>query len=380
MNKNCYPNGWNHEVCPDPDTCWKACAIEGVPTDQWSGNYGVHVNGDSLTMNYVTRHQYGTNVGSRMYITEPSGQKYVGFNMLARELSFEADMSQAGCGLNGAIYFVEMPLDGGPNLSSGSPSTVGLGYCDAQCTNIKFIQGKAAGIEGFYETGSCCAEFDVWESNNKATQMTSHVCKNPGLTVCNDDVNCGRNGNRYKGQCDMDGADINPYRLGNHSFFGTGSNYTIDTSKPFTVKTQFITDSGTENGNLVEIKRWYVQNGKTVFGGSITDDIVAAQKKKFEEENYQATLGGLRAMGAAFKRKMVLVLSFWDDTSPAHMLWLDGVYPQGSSKPGALRGPCAADSGNPDKMRNEVPSSKVTYSKIKVTKISAIEQGNLQEE
>jgi hypothetical protein len=39
-------------------------------------------------MNYVTRHQYGTNVGSRMYISEPTGQKYLGINMLGRELSF----------------------------------------------------------------------------------------------------------------------------------------------------------------------------------------------------------------------------------------------------------------------------------------------------
>lgn len=85
MNKNCYPSTtWNKEVCPDPDTCWKACAIEGIPTDQWSGNYGVHVSGDTLTMNYVTHHQYGTNVGSRMYITEASGQKYLGINMLGR--------------------------------------------------------------------------------------------------------------------------------------------------------------------------------------------------------------------------------------------------------------------------------------------------------
>jgi cellulose 1,4-beta-cellobiosidase len=78
----------------------------------------------------------------------------------------------------------------------------------------------------------------------------------------------------------------------------------------------------------------------------------------------------MRAMGEAFKRKMVLVLSFWDDTSPARMLWLDGVYPQGSTKTGAERGPCAADSGNPDRMRNEVPYSKVTYSKIKITKLA----------
>jgi cellulose 1,4-beta-cellobiosidase len=81
----------------------------------------------------------------------------------------------------------------------------------------------------------------------------------------------------------------------------------------------------------------------------------------------------MKAMGEAFKRKMVLVLSIWDDTSPAHMLWLDGVYPQGSTKPGAVRGPCPADSGNPDKMRTEVPNSRVTYSKIKITKLTAVE-------
>jgi cellulose 1,4-beta-cellobiosidase len=55
------------------------------------------------------------------------------------------------------------------------------------------------------------------------------------------------------------------------------------------------------------------------------------------------------------------------------MLWLDGVYPQGSTKPGAVRGPCPADSGNPDKMRTEVPNSRVTYSKIKITKLTAVE-------
>lgn len=44
----------------------------------------MHVSGDSLTMDYVTKHQYGTNVGSRMYVMEPSGQKYTGFNMLGR--------------------------------------------------------------------------------------------------------------------------------------------------------------------------------------------------------------------------------------------------------------------------------------------------------
>lgn len=41
----------------------------------------------------------------------------------------------------------------------------------------------------------------------------------------------------------MDGGDLNHWRLGNHTLFGPGSNFAIDTTKPFTVKTQFITDN-----------------------------------------------------------------------------------------------------------------------------------------
>lgn len=77
--------------------------------------------------------------------------------MLAREISFDADMSKAGCGLNGAVYFIEMQLDGGPNLKSGAPASVGLGYCDAQCPASNYINGKASNIPGFYPFGACCA-------------------------------------------------------------------------------------------------------------------------------------------------------------------------------------------------------------------------------
>jgi hypothetical protein len=42
----------------------------------------------------------------------------------------------------------------------------------------------------------------------------------------------------------MDGVSINPYKNINRNLYGTGSQYQIDTSKPFTVKTQFMTDNG----------------------------------------------------------------------------------------------------------------------------------------
>ena len=41
----------------------------------------------------------------------------------------------------------------------------------------------------------------------------------------------------------MDGKGINPYKS-DKLIYGSGSKFKIDTSKPFTVKTQFITDDG----------------------------------------------------------------------------------------------------------------------------------------
>lgn len=45
------------------------------------------------------------------------------------------------------------------------------------------------------------------------------------------------------------------------NLFGRGSEFVIDTTKTFTIKTRFFTDNGREDGNLVSIKRYYVQNG-----------------------------------------------------------------------------------------------------------------------
>lgn len=52
------------EVCNTPETCWSECTIEGVSQDQWPNTYGIHSNGDALTIGYVTKN----NVGSRMYL------------------------------------------------------------------------------------------------------------------------------------------------------------------------------------------------------------------------------------------------------------------------------------------------------------------------
>merc|ERR1712156_506101 len=97
------------------------------------------------------------------------------------------------------------------------------------------------------------------------TAYTAHPCTIPGQYRC-EGKQCGDNasGERYEGVCDKDGCDLNPYRLGSENFFGEGSAFMVDTSKRFTVVTQFITDDGTDTGNLKEIKRFYMQNGERI--------------------------------------------------------------------------------------------------------------------
>merc|ERR1711912_78896 len=108
--------------------------------------------------------------------------------------------------------------------------------------------------------GTCCTEMDIFEANNMAYSYTPHVCTNEGPS------------SRYNGVRDKDGCDFAPYRLGNTDFYGVGSDFTIDTSKKFTVVTQFITEDGTDDGDLIEIKRFFVQDGKTVENPTVDID------------------------------------------------------------------------------------------------------------
>jgi cellulose 1,4-beta-cellobiosidase len=170
---------------------------------------------------------------------------------------------------------------------------------------------------------------------------------------------------------------LNPFRNGNPNFYGPGSSFTIDTTQPFKVVTQFITNDGTDEGDLVEIKRFYVQNGKkfdfpntNVPGlgsyNSLTNTNCANQKRVFEEAPTFLSKGGMKAMGESMKRGMVLVLSLWDDTE-AFMLWLDSDYPLNldPSKPGVKRGPCARDSGKPKDVESRYPSAHTGFSNVR---------------
>merc|ERR1711862_308070 len=71
--------------------------------------------------------------------------------------------------------------------------------------------------------------------------------------------------------------------MGNLDFYGRGSQYDVDTLKPMTLVTQFLTTDGTDSGDLSEIRRFYVQDGKvihsppsTILGADDSDSITDA--------------------------------------------------------------------------------------------------------
>ncbi|CAK5267663.1 unnamed protein product [Mycena citricolor] len=375
---NCYTgNTWNTALCPDPATCTANCALDGA---DYSGTYGISTSGNALTLKFVT----GANIGSRVYLMA-NATSYQPLKLLNQEFSFDVDMSNLGCGLNGALYLTEMPMDGGISATNKAGAKYGTGYCDSQCPHdLKFINGKAnivgwAGSpndtnSGTGSIGTCCNEMDIWEANKNAAAYTPHVCSKAGLYACSSATECGDGSNRYASGsiCDKDGCDFNSYRMGDQTFLGPGK--TVDTNSKFTIVTQFVAPSGT----LTEIKRLYVQNGKVIQNSntkiagitpavnSITDSFCNAQKTAFGDTNSFESRGGLKAMGAALQRGMVLALSLWDDHA-AGMYWLDSSYPTASnpSTPGVLRGPCSTTSGDPKTVEASQGSNSVVFSNIK---------------
>jgi cellulose 1,4-beta-cellobiosidase len=316
------------------------------------------------------------------------------FKLLGNEFTFDVDVSNLGCGLNGALYFVSMDADGGLSkyANNKAGAKYGTGYCDAQCPrDLKFINGEA-NVEGWGGStndpnagsgryGSCCSEMDIWEANNMATAFTPHPCTELGQSRCEGD-GCGGtySTDRYAGVCDPDGCDFNAYRQGNKTFYGKGM--TVDTTKKVTVVTQFYKNAA---GELSEIKRFYAQNGVIipnsestiagVEGNSITQDWCDRQKAVFGDPGDFNAKGGMAQMGRALADDMVLVMSIWDDHA-VNMLWLDSTWPiDAAGKLGAERGACATTSGVPAEVEAQVPNSNVMFSNIRFGPIGSTVAG-----
>ncbi|KAI1776803.1 glycoside hydrolase family 7 protein [Hypoxylon cercidicola] len=373
--ENCYDgNEWTSK-CSSAEDCATQCAIEGA---DYSKTYGASTSGDALTLKFLTKHEYGTNIGSRFYLMD-GASKYQTFTLKDNEFTFDVDLSTVDCGLNAALYFVAMEADGGmasyPTNKAGAK--YGTGYCDAQCArDLKFVGGKA-NVEGWEPStndnnagvgpyGACCAEIDVWESNSHSFAFTPHPCTTNEYHVCETD-GCGGtySDDRFAGKCDANGCDYNPYRMGNQDFYGAGK--TVDTSKKFTVVTQFTND---------KLTQFFVQDGKKIeipapaldgfpSSSSITPEYCTAEVTAFGDRDRFTEVGGFSQLNEVWSMPLVLVMSIWDDHY-ANMLWLDSSYPpEKAGQPGGDRGDCAQDSGVPSDVEATIPDAKVIWSNIR---------------
>nr|BAF57463.1 putative glycosyl hydrolase family7 [uncultured symbiotic protist of Cryptocercus punctulatus] len=332
-------NSWDSSVCDGEADCSTKCRLNGF-------NYadiGVTTTGSTVRLPFVTPKG---DVGSRVYLYDESGGQYVLFKPINKEFTFDIETSTLACGINGALYFVEMDADGGtskyPRNTAGAK--YGTGYCDAQCPKDGKFIGNNANVGRKY--GSCCFEWDIWEANAYATQFAAHPCGvSTAAYVCQSDCN----------QCDTSGCAWNHYRIGDHDYYGKGKK--VNTNSKFTVVTQFISDNGQDSGNLREVRRLYVQGGKV-----IANNIKTYVDYKFDSINDQycdltsgdqayKQRGGDGAFTKSFQRGQVLAMSIWTDGS---MQWLDA----------GDAGPCT-DPGGKDALVSANKNAYVEYSNIK---------------
>ncbi|KAI8613736.1 concanavalin A-like lectin/glucanase domain-containing protein [Chytriomyces sp. MP71] len=245
--------------CKDANNCYRRNSF--LMADY--GGSPAQINGDGSMSFGMGRYR----------IVDPSGLSFQQFHLKNRQISFTTDSSGIQCGTNSAFY-----------LSSPNPA-IGSAYCDGQNT---------------------CAEMDLYEGNIAASQFTTHECASSG------DVNgshCNKNGCAGP----AGNTKFNP-QLGPRASM-------IDTTKPFTITTQFHTTDGTDAGDLNRISQMLTQEGRVLQ----LEDITASYCNK--------DWGGVVQMGHGLDAGMTVFMSYW---TGGDMSWLDGG--NGNSKCAGVQG------------------------------------------
>lgn len=340
-------------VCDSVESCAESCALNGA---DYPGT-GVWTNGNTLTMRqYVRKKGVLTHVSPRVYLLDESGENYEMLQLNGQELTFDVDMADLPCGMNAALYLGEMEADGGRSTLNPAGATYGTGYCDAQCFVKPWFNGKL----NEDRVGACCNEMDVWEANSRSTALVPHSCNITGIYGCQG-AECTQDG-----VCDKPGCGFNPYKNGRERYYGLGDQFRVKTNRRMTVVTQFVTGNGRKNGRLVEIRRFYIQDGRVIQNARVkvpgidhpVDSIDAnyCTNNPLSAGTQYMRLGGHNSMGGALARGVVLTFSIWNDAG-SFMSWLDG---QSTSA-----GPCDATEGDPDNIRATYPDTYVSWSNVK---------------
>lgn len=347
---NCLTDDYtlNKTLCPTAQECAKNCALYGI---DYKGT-GVEAEENSVTLRM---YKDGYAVEPQIYLLDEDGTEYSMLKLLNQEISFEVDVSNLPCGMNGAMYLAEMSPSGGRSHLNPAGASYGTGYCDSQCyTEYNFVNGVA---NIGHKHGACCNEMDLWESNSRANQVTAHPCNTTGFYACTGNECDGGK----VGACGNYGCGFNAYGLGAHEFYGVKG--TVDTRKPFRVITQFVTNDGTVHGTLAEIRRLYLQHGKLIHNAN-----VKLNKRTYDSitvDFCKATIGhpggssfslhgGLDHMGDALGRGMVLVMGIWNDPAD-YQNWLDA----------GDAGPCNKKEGKPSLIKKNYPDTRITFSDMR---------------
>ena len=133
---------------------------------------------------------------------------------------------------------------------------------------------------------------DIMEANTRALQVTPHVCDSPTSSG-------------YYDKCDGGGCGLKLHGVHPGSY-GPNSSYTIDTSKPFTVRTEFESD---HNNGLQSVTTKVSQGDMQA--PPLHNAVTACGKYK------------LAALGTALAQGMVVTLSYWGQSQAGGMSWLD---------------------------------------------------------
>jgi len=240
--------------------------VQGFSATALVAGDGGNVEGDRLIM----KHNSGFSLFTAFEDNTFEASNLAQLKLLGKSISFEVDLSNVGCACNIAFYLISAPARGvngelsrGTNRGGQPPY-----YCDANQVG-----------------GQWCPEVDIMEANSAVFSSTPHKC-DPATNGHYD--NCDRSG---CGDNSRDEPDA----------YGPGSSYTIDTRKPFEVRTEFPA-SGSE---LKGMRTILSQSGKEVTMMHST-----CQPEYFV------------ALSEAMVAGMSLRITYWGDRAET-MSWLD---------------------------------------------------------
>lgn len=109
--KNCYDgNAWT-SVCSTATDCASKCALEGA---DYSKTYGASTSGNALTLKFVTKHEYGTNIGSRFYLMNGESKYQVSSSLL--ESTIPSSTSTKFDGKNTKKCYLNVTAGANPNV------------------------------------------------------------------------------------------------------------------------------------------------------------------------------------------------------------------------------------------------------------------------